>query len=35
LKVLVFDKASLCSMDAAPEPSWTNLRRLAVQMATL
>jgi len=32
---LVFDKPSLSSMDAAPEPPWMDLRRLGVQVATL
>jgi len=35
LKVLVFDKANLSSMDAAPEPPWKGSRRFAVQVATL
>ena len=35
LKVLVFDKPSLNSMDAAPEPPSKDLRRLGVQVATL
>jgi len=28
-------KACLSSMDAAPEPPWMDLRRLAVQVVTL